>query len=49
MPRVDNAIVRLARAFAKLGDTQPPMRLNETTRTFFERLASISPPEQAAL
>jgi acetylornithine deacetylase/succinyl-diaminopimelate desuccinylase-like protein len=25
------------------------MRLNETTRTFFERLASISPPDQAAL
>jgi acetylornithine deacetylase/succinyl-diaminopimelate desuccinylase-like protein len=49
MPRVDNAIVHLARAIAKLGDTQPPMRLNETTRTFFERLATISPPEQAAL
>jgi len=49
MPRVDNAIVHLARAIVRLGDTQPPMRLNETTRTFFERLASISPAEQAAL
>jgi acetylornithine deacetylase/succinyl-diaminopimelate desuccinylase-like protein len=25
------------------------MRLNETTRTFFQRLAKISPPEEAAL
>jgi acetylornithine deacetylase/succinyl-diaminopimelate desuccinylase-like protein len=25
-----------------------PMRLNETTRVYFERLASISPPDKAA-
>lgn len=49
MPRADNPIVHLGAALAKLGTTQPPMRLNETTRTFFERLAAISPPGQAAL
>ena len=49
VPRMDNAIGRLAAAVAKLMDYQPPMRLNETTRTFFERLATISPPEEAFL
>ncbi len=49
MPRLDNPIVRLAAAVAKLGNYQPPLRLNETTRAFFERLATISPPEEAFL
>ena len=49
MPRVDNAIVHLAAAVAKLGEWQPPMHLNETTRTFFQRLAKISPPDEAFL
>ncbi|MBI2818148.1 MAG: M20/M25/M40 family metallo-hydrolase [Acidobacteria bacterium] len=49
MPRVDNPVVHLAAAVAKLGTWQPPMRLNETTRTFFERLARISPPDEAFL
>ena len=48
-PRHDNAIVHLAAAVAKIGQWQPPMRLNDTTRTFFERLAKISPPEEAFL
>jgi len=48
-PRLDNAIVRLAAAVAKVGTWQPPMRLNDTTRAFFERLAKISPPEDAFL
>lgn len=48
-PRIDNAIVHLCAAVAKVGEWQPPMRLNETTRTFFERLATISPPDQAFL
>src|SRR5688572_17853299 len=48
-PRMDNAIVHLAAAVAKVGQWQPPMRLNDTTREFFARLASISPPEEAAL
>jgi acetylornithine deacetylase/succinyl-diaminopimelate desuccinylase-like protein len=46
-PRPDNAVVRLATAVAKFGAWQPPARLNETTRTYFERLAGISPPEEA--
>jgi acetylornithine deacetylase/succinyl-diaminopimelate desuccinylase-like protein len=49
MPRLDNPVIHLAAAVAKVGSWQPPMRLNETTRAFFARLAAISPPEQAAL
>jgi len=49
VPRMDNAIGRLAAAVAKLTAYQPAMRLNETTRAFFQRLATISPPEEAFL
>jgi acetylornithine deacetylase/succinyl-diaminopimelate desuccinylase-like protein len=48
VPRTDNALVHLSAAVAKLGTWETPMRLNNTTRTYFERLAGISPPEQAA-
>jgi acetylornithine deacetylase/succinyl-diaminopimelate desuccinylase-like protein len=48
VPLRSNAVVRLARAVANVADWQTPMRLNETTRAFFERLATISPPEEAA-
>ncbi len=47
MPRVDNPIVHLAAAVAKIGTYQPPLRFNDITRTFFERLAKVSPPEEA--
>lgn len=47
-PTPDNAVVRLATAVARIGAWQPPVRLNETTRAYFERLAAISPPERAA-
>ena len=47
VPRLDNPVVHLADAVAKVGAWQPPMRLNDTTRTYFERLASISSPEDA--
>ena len=47
VPRVDNAVVHLADAVAKVGEWDTPSRLNETTREFFQRLASISPPEEA--
>src|SRR3954466_2318233 len=47
MPRLDNAITHLSAAIAKIGNWQAPMRLNETTRTYFERLAKISTPEKA--
>jgi acetylornithine deacetylase/succinyl-diaminopimelate desuccinylase-like protein len=48
VPRVDNAVIHLAAAVAKAGTWDSPARLNETTRAFFERLATISPPEEAA-
>lgn len=47
VPLRSNAVVHLAQAIAKVAEWQTPMRLNETTRAFFERLASISPPEEA--
>ncbi len=46
-PRLDNPIVRLAAAVAKVGSYQAPMRLNETTRAFLDRLADVSPPDVA--
>jgi len=46
-PLRTNAVVHLASAVAKIAAWQPPMRLNDTTRTYFERLATISPPEEA--
>ena len=46
-PRLDNPIVHLAAAVAKVGAWQPPMRLNETTREYFARVAKISPPDKA--
>ncbi len=46
-PRQDNAVVHLAAAVAKIGTWQPPMRLNDTTRAYFERLARISSPKDA--
>lgn len=48
VPRVDNAVVHLSAAVAKVGEWDTPSRLNETTREFFQRLASISPPEEVA-
>jgi acetylornithine deacetylase/succinyl-diaminopimelate desuccinylase-like protein len=48
-PRVDNAVAHLAAAVAKVANFEAPMRLNETTRRFFQQLAKISPPEQAQL
>ena len=47
-PEMANAVVHLAEAVARAGNWQTPMRLNETTRTYFERLAAISPPQSAA-
>jgi acetylornithine deacetylase/succinyl-diaminopimelate desuccinylase-like protein len=47
MPREDNAIVHLSSAVAKIAAWQPPMHLTDITRTYFERLAQVSPPEDA--
>ncbi len=48
VPRLDNPLIHLSSAIAKVGAWETPMRLNDTTRTYFERLATISPPERAA-
>ncbi len=48
VPLRSNAVVHLAKAIANVADWQTPMRLNETTRAFFERLATISSAEDAA-
>src|SRR5262245_32404659 len=48
VPRIDNPLVHLSTAISKLGAWETPMRLNETTRTYFEKLASISAPEKAS-
>jgi acetylornithine deacetylase/succinyl-diaminopimelate desuccinylase-like protein len=48
-PRMDNAIAHLAAAVAKVANWEAPMRLNETTRRFFQQLATISPPDKAQL
>jgi len=46
-PVPDNAVLRLAAAVGKFADWQPPARLNDTTRAYFERLASVSSAAQA--
>lgn len=49
VPLADNAITHVAAAVAKVGTYHMPMRLNETTRVFFERLAAISPADEKDL
>ncbi len=48
VPRVDNAVTHLGIAVGKLGTWETPMHLNETTRVYFDRLASISSPDKSA-
>lgn len=48
VPRLDNALIHLGAAVEKVGRWETPMRLNDTTRTYFEKLAYISTPERAA-
>jgi acetylornithine deacetylase/succinyl-diaminopimelate desuccinylase-like protein len=47
IPLQTNAIAHLGAAIARLADWQPPIRLNETSRAYFQRLAQISPPDEA--
>jgi acetylornithine deacetylase/succinyl-diaminopimelate desuccinylase-like protein len=47
VPRLDNAVTAIARAVAKAGAWQTEMRLNQTTRAYFDRLAAISEPDDA--
>src|SRR5215471_649487 len=47
-PLPDNAIARLSNALSRIAAWEPPMRLNDTTRAYFARLATISTPAEAA-
>jgi acetylornithine deacetylase/succinyl-diaminopimelate desuccinylase-like protein len=47
-PTRSNAIAHLSAAVAKVAYWDPPMRFNDTTRTYFEKLAQVSDPEDAA-
>ena len=47
VPLKSNAIVHLAGAVAQVGEWRPEIRFNETTGTYFRKLAAISPPEVA--
>ena len=47
IPLEDNAVVHLARAVAALGSWRTPIRLNDTTRAYFTRLAALSSNEEA--
>jgi acetylornithine deacetylase/succinyl-diaminopimelate desuccinylase-like protein len=47
VPLKTNPVVHLAGAVARVGDWRPPIRLNETTAAYFQRLAEISPPDVA--
>ena len=46
-PRLDNAIAHLAAAVDKTARWEAPMRLNETTRRFFQQMAKITPDKAA--
>jgi len=46
-PTLDNAVVILANAIARVSAWQTDVRFNDTTRTYFRRLAEISAPEDA--
>jgi len=48
VPRLDNALIHLGAAVERTGKWETPMRMNDTTRTYFEKLATISKPENAA-
>ena len=49
VPRLDNPLIHLGAAVQKVGLWQTPMRLNETTRSYFEKLSDISTPDRAAI
>src|SRR5690242_12389976 len=46
-PTRQNAIAHLGQAVAKVAFWDPPMRFNDTTRTYFEKLALVSDPADA--
>jgi acetylornithine deacetylase/succinyl-diaminopimelate desuccinylase-like protein len=46
-PTQSNAIAHLGDAVAKIAYWDPPMRFNDVTRTYFEKLATVSQPADA--
>src|SRR6202167_3806363 len=47
-PLRTNAVVHLAKAVETIAAWDPPMRFNDTTRDYFEKMAQVSSPEEAA-
>ena len=47
-PLRNSAILHLAQAIEKVALWDPPMRFNETTRTYFQMRAKLGTPEEAA-
>lgn len=47
-PLRTNAIVHLSNAVGRIAAWDPPMRLNDTTRYYFEKLSTVASPEDAA-
>jgi acetylornithine deacetylase/succinyl-diaminopimelate desuccinylase-like protein len=47
VPTLENAVTILANAIAKAGAWETEVRLNDTTRAYFRRMADISAPEEA--
>jgi acetylornithine deacetylase/succinyl-diaminopimelate desuccinylase-like protein len=47
VPLTTNSIAHLAAAVAAVAAWQPEVRINETTATYFKRLADLSPPADA--
>ena len=48
IPLRNNAVAHLSRAVGNIAAWDPPMRFNDTTRTYFEKLGNLSTPEDAA-
>ena len=47
-PQPDNAIYQLSDALARIGKHSFPVKLNEVTRTYFERMAAVESGQTAA-
>jgi acetylornithine deacetylase/succinyl-diaminopimelate desuccinylase-like protein len=48
VPRLDNAVVRLSDALAKIAAWVPPLQISETTVAYFRTLSTLVSPEMAA-
>jgi len=48
VPLIDNPVAHVATAVAALANWKPPIRLTDTTREYFTRLATIALPQDAA-